>query len=122
MDNPAVATMAPPSITPNNISLGGTKGAALKLMRKLWKKYGFVPDKLGHGWAEILCPPQPVILESQNATSVADGATFNNVTTPLGAIEATNGLIHLHLSALANERAASERTFTLEFTRTTMTA
>jgi len=61
-------------------------------------------------------------LESQNATSVADGATFNNVTTPLGAIEATNGLIHLHLSALANERAASERTFTLEFTRTTMTA
>ena len=46
------------------------KRAALKLMRKLLKKYGFVPEKL------ILMLPQPVILESRDATSVADGATF----------------------------------------------
>jgi putative transposase len=45
------------------------KRAALKLMRKLLKKYGFVPDKL-------VTDELPVILESQNATSVADGATI----------------------------------------------
>ena len=51
------------------------KRAALKLMRKLLKKYGFVPDKLVTDELSLM-PPQPVILESQNATSVADGATI----------------------------------------------
>ena len=41
------------------------KRAALKLMRKLLKKYGFVPDKL-----------VTVILESQVDMSVVDGATI----------------------------------------------
>jgi transposase-like protein len=45
------------------------KRAALKLMRKLLKKYGFVPDKLVTDELRSYAP-QPVILESQNATSV----------------------------------------------------
>src|ERR1700730_14966276 len=50
------------------------KRAALKLMRKLLKKYGLVPDKLvtddlrSYG-------AQPVILESQNAMNAVEGAT-----------------------------------------------
>src|SRR5712672_3178740 len=52
------------------------KRAALKLMRKLLKKYGFVPDRAGHGRSEILCLPLPVILESQDDMSVVDGATI----------------------------------------------
>ncbi len=51
------------------------KRAALKLMRKLLKKYGFVPDKLVTDELDLM-PPRSVILESQNATSVADGATI----------------------------------------------
>ena len=51
------------------------KRAALKLMRKLLKKYGFVPDKLvtddlrSYGAAAV-------ILESQNAMNAVDGATI----------------------------------------------
>ena len=52
------------------------KRAALKLMRKLLKKYGFPPDKLVTDGSRDSMPPQPVILELQNATSVADGATI----------------------------------------------
>ena len=44
-------------------------------MRKLLKKYGFVPDKLVTDELRSYAP-QPVILELQNATSVADGATI----------------------------------------------
>ena len=57
------------------------KRAALKLMRKLLKKYGFVPDKLvtddlrSYG-AAALMGLQPVILASQNAMSAVDGATI----------------------------------------------
>ena len=45
------------------------KRAALKLMRKLLKKYGFVPDKLITDDLRL----QPVILESQSATGEVDG-------------------------------------------------
>jgi putative transposase len=51
------------------------KRAALKLMRKLLKKYGFVPDKLVTDDLRSI-GLQPVILESQNAVNVVDGATI----------------------------------------------
>ena len=41
--------------------------AALKLMRKLLKKYGFVPEKL---------ITEPVILELRDAMNAVDGATI----------------------------------------------
>jgi transposase-like protein len=43
------------------------KRAALKLMRKLLKKYGFVPEKL---------ITEPVILELRDAMNAVDGATI----------------------------------------------
>src|ERR1700726_1182714 len=51
------------------------KRAALKLMRKLLKKYGFVPDKLVTDELRSYAAAASH-LESQNATSVADGATI----------------------------------------------
>jgi hypothetical protein len=55
-----------PRMTPqkrfSTVQTRRNKRAALNLMSKLLKKYGFVPG--------------PVILGSQNATSVADGATI----------------------------------------------
>ncbi len=51
------------------------KRAALKLMRKLLKKYGFVPDKLVTDNLRSYVP-LPVILESQDDMSVVDGATI----------------------------------------------
>ena len=51
------------------------KRAALKLMRKLLKKYGFVPDKLVTDDLRSYVP-LPVILESQDDMSVVDGATI----------------------------------------------
>ena len=50
------------------------KRAALKLMRKLLKKYGFVPDKLVTDDLRSYVL-QPVNLGSQNATSAVNGAT-----------------------------------------------
>ncbi len=44
-------------------------------MRKLLKKYGFVPDKLVTDDLRSY-EPQPVILESQNAMNAVDGATI----------------------------------------------
>ena len=63
------------TLHPKMITLRRNKRAALRLMRKLLKKYGFVPDKLVTDELSLM-PPQPVILELQNATSVADGATI----------------------------------------------
>ena len=50
------------------------KRAALKLTRKLLKKYGFVPDKLVTDDLSLMLL-QPVNLGSQNATSAVNGAT-----------------------------------------------
>ena len=50
------------------------KRAALKLMRKLLKKYGFVPDKLVTDDLRSYAP-QPVILGLQAATTAVNGAT-----------------------------------------------
>jgi putative transposase len=50
------------------------KRAALKLMRKLLKKHGFVPDKLVTDDLRSYTAAA-VILESQNTTNEADGAT-----------------------------------------------
>jgi hypothetical protein len=52
------------------------KRAALKLMRKLLKKHGFAPDKLGTDDLRPFLGLQPVISGSQNAMNVADGATI----------------------------------------------
>jgi transposase-like protein len=51
------------------------KHAALKLMRKLLKKYGFVPDKLVTDDSDLI-EPQPVILASHAAMTAVDGATI----------------------------------------------
>ena len=51
------------------------KRAALKLMRKLLRKYGFVPDKLVTDDLRSYGRPRPVISGSQNATSAVNGAT-----------------------------------------------
>ena len=51
------------------------KRAALKLMRNLLKKYGFVLDTLVTDDLRYY-EPQPVILESQNAMNAVDGATI----------------------------------------------
>jgi DDE domain len=50
------------------------KRAALKLMRKLLKKYGVVPEKLVTDDYDRM-QPQPVILESQDVINAVDGAT-----------------------------------------------
>jgi transposase-like protein len=52
------------------------KRAALKLMRKLLKKYGFVPDKLVTDDLRSYAAAARVILESQDDMSVVDGATI----------------------------------------------
>jgi putative transposase len=51
------------------------KRAAFKLMRKLLKKYAFVPDKPLQMTSNLM-GLQPVILGSQNAISAVDGATI----------------------------------------------
>ena len=51
------------------------KRAALKLMRKLLKKYGFVPDKLVTDDLNLMLL-QPVILGSQDDMNVVAGATI----------------------------------------------
>ena len=51
------------------------KRAASKLMRKLLKKYGFVPDKLITDDLRFM-ELQPVILELLNAMNAVDGATI----------------------------------------------
>ena len=50
------------------------KRAALKLMRKLLKKYGVVPEKLVTDDYDRM-QPQPVILESQDVMNAVNGAT-----------------------------------------------
>ena len=49
------------------------KGGALKLMRKLLKKYGIVPDKL---ITDELRSYAAIILGTQNAMNAVDGATI----------------------------------------------
>src|ERR1700730_981498 len=62
--------ITPPHTSPPLVQTRRNKRAALKLMRKLLKKYGFVPDKL------VTDELRSYAAESQNATSVADGATI----------------------------------------------
>ena len=52
------------------------KRAALKLMRKLLKKYGFAPDKLVTDELRSYAAAASHLGIAQNATSVADGATI----------------------------------------------
>ena len=51
------------------------KRAASKLMRKLLKKYGFVPTSSSQMISDLM-GLQPVILDSQNAMNAVDGATI----------------------------------------------
>jgi len=51
------------------------KRAASKLMRKLLKKYGFVPTSSSQMISDLM-ELQPVILESLNAMNAVDGATI----------------------------------------------
>ena len=57
------------------VQIRRNKRAALKLMRKLLKKYGFVPDKLVTDDLRSYAAAASD-LESQNDTSVVDGATI----------------------------------------------